>query len=445
MIADQEKIEKRLAALTAVQNIAQELTSELNPARLILKILNAAVQVVNATTGSLLLWDPETDELVFVVTEEKELLNYRMPANKGIAGWVFTHCEPLIVGDVTQDGRHYDGVDMDMDFQTHSLIAVPLMNATEKIGIIEAVNKKSGGQFDQEDQDILSALAAQATTAIINARLYQELEAEKNRILELQDQERRKLARDLHDGPAQTLANIIMSIDFILKLHEREPAKLPEELKKLRETVQKTLAQVRNAMFELRPLALETEGLKEALRIYAERLAQTESFQIHLDIRNLDERLPPKVEELCFAIIQEAVGNIKKHARARNTWIGVERQAQKLFVAVRDDGKGFDVMHTEQGYGRRGSLGLRNMKERSEMLGAQYRIESVPGRGTLVSLIVPLSTIAAANSSATSTAPEPLPQNGRRKGTGPLVWPGDPVPNSTLPRKKGTGPLIDEP
>ncbi|MBN1935289.1 MAG: GAF domain-containing sensor histidine kinase [Anaerolineae bacterium] len=451
MTNDQTHIRRQLAALQTVQTIAQELTSELDAKKLLHKILDSAIEVLDATQGSLLLWDEKADELVFVVTQNPDLLNYRMASNKGIAGWVFTNCEPVISGDVTKDNRFNPEVDHDTDFVTQSLLTVPLMNATEKIGVIQVINKLSGEQFDDLDRDILMSLAAQATTSIINARLYQELEADKNRIIAIEDQERKKLARDLHDGPAQTLAAIIMDVDFINKLYQHDPAKVPEELEKLRETAQRTLAQVRNTMFELRPLVLESQGLRAALETYTERLIAIDGLNVHLEVRNLgDERLPSKIEELCFAIIREAVVNIKKHSKAKDTWIIVEKRSKDLIVAVRDNGRGFNVAETQRGYGNRGSLGLLNMSERAELLGAKYSLESTPGRGTLVSLIVPLQPEAGHPRGAQPVAKKPTNQTieavGRRKGTGPLLWPSElpPIEPDSQARKKGTGPLIDE-
>ena len=424
MTTEQEQLQKRLAALITVQDIAQELMSELDHIRLLNKILSAAIKVLNASAGSLLLWVPP-DELEFAVSAEQSLVGQRIPAVKGIAGWVFTHEEPLIVGNVYEDERFFREVDP--GFQTRSLIAVPLMTPTERIGVVEVINKQEGERFTEQDQDILSALSAQAATAIVNARLYQELQEEKDRIIATESEIHKKLARDLHDGPAQTLAAMIMDVDIVLKLYERDPARVPEELEKLRQAASKTLAQVRNTMFELRPVILETQGLVPALESYVQRLGSTEGMAIHLDIRSLPERLPSKVEGLCFSIIQEALSNVKKHAHAENTWVVVERRSKDLIVAVRDDGQGFDVTHVQEGYATRGSLGLLNMRERSEMLGARYSIESKLGRGTLVSLIVPLEVEAqpelqeASSGEQQSSAGGPVRRTGkRRKGTGPL-------------------------
>jgi signal transduction histidine kinase len=424
MTSPKETSQERVAALMALLDVSRTVTSELILEKLLRKIVHAAVEVLDASTGSLLIWDPATDELVFTVAEKgmgKPLELQRMPADKGIAGWVFTRCEPLIVGDAQQDPRFFGEVDE--DFHTTSLIAVPLMTPTEKIGVIEVLNKRSGEHFDQQDLDLLSALAGQAAIAIVNARLYQELEDEKNRILAVENEAQKRLARDLHDGPAQTLAAIIMSIEFIQALLQRDPAQVPRELEILQQIATRALDQVRNALFELRPVILETWGLKAALESYVERLRTTEDMAIHLDVRGLDERLPDKLEHICFAIVQEAIGNIKKHAEAEQVWIGVERRAKDLVLGVRDDGKGFDVIAVKDQYGQRGSLGLLNMQERADLVNGQLTIESSPGHGTLVSLIVPSSGV---------------PKE-RRKGTGPLDYQKQ---THTKERRKGTGPLL---
>jgi signal transduction histidine kinase len=430
MTPDVRQLEKRIHVLMTVQDIAQELMSELDHLRLLEKILNAAVQVLDADTGSLLIWVPP-DHLEFAVSPDSKIVGQRMPADQGIAGWVFTHEEPLIVGDRSQDDRWYQ--EMVPNFHTQSLIAVPLMTPTERIGVLEVLNKKSGEHFDQEDRDILSALAAQAATAIVNARLYQELEEEKNRILDIEDQTHKKLARDLHDGPAQALASMIMDLDFLQRLYEREPERAPEELSKLRQRAARTLDQVRTTMFVLRPVILETQGLRAALRSYVERLRTAEGMNVQLSIRGLDERLPQRVEETCFAVIHEAVNNVKKHAHATHAWIVVERRSRDLIVAVRDDGQGFDLAQTQAQYDRMGKLGMLNMRERAELLGARHVVESVPGHGTLVYLIVPLDRQDAEPGQEGSLGDAHRPPARQVRSARPSPSPGR--------RRKGTGPL----
>jgi len=390
-----DSTERRINALMALQDISRTLTSELDLERLLRKIIHAAVEVLHASTGSLLIWDPSDNSLVFAVTEggagEGEILELsRMPADQGIAGWIFTHRQPVIVEDVSQDERFFKGIDESLGYRTSSLVGAPLMSKGEMVGVIEVLNKRSGEKFDEQDLDTLSALASQAAIAIVNARLYLQIREERDRMLGIEEEVHKKLARDFHDGPAQTLASLIMDIEFIQKLLERDLSQVEAELLQLKEKATKAMHQARTTMFELRPLVLEIQGLKAALEYYVERLRQTESMSIHLQIEGLAERLPHRVEDIVFAIVREAIHNIKRHARATNIWLTVIRKEKELLTTIRDDGQGFDVEEVEISYATRGSIGLLNLYERAEMLGGQISIESAPGQGTTVSLMVPL-------------------------------------------------------
>jgi signal transduction histidine kinase len=390
-------VERRINALIALQDISRTLTSELDLNRLLRKIVHAAVEVLDASTGSLLIWDPTDNSLVFAVTEGGEgegetLKKGRMPADQGIAGWIFTHRQPVIIEDVSRDERFFKGIEESLGYRTRSLIGVPLMTKGEMIGVLEVL-KRSGEKFDEQDLDTLSALAGQAAIAIVNARLYSQIREERDRMLGIEEELHKKLARDFHDGPAQTLASLIMDIEFTQKLLERDPSKAEAELLQLKEKATKAMHQARTTMFELRPLILETEGLKAALEYYVKRLRQTENMSIHLQIEGLEESLPPRVKDIVFAIVREAINNIKKHARANNVWLTAIRRERELLTTIQDDGQGFNLEEVEISYATRGSIGLLNLYERAEMLGGRISIESALGQGTTVSLTVPLPFI----------------------------------------------------
>jgi signal transduction histidine kinase len=314
-----------------------------------------------------------------------------MPADKGIAGWVFTHCQPDTVHNVRSNGRFYSAIDESLGYHTSSLVAVPMIAKGQRIGVLEVLNKKSGKRFDENDHNILYALAGQAAIAVVNARLYQEVRDEKDKIIALEEDVRKELARDFHDGPAQTLAAMIMGIELIEALPEKIPEPVALGLKELRAMATKTLHQVRNMIFELRPVILKTQGLEPALHSYVERLREAEDMNIHLKVEGLEERLPAKLEEICFSIIQEAISNVKRHANEKNVWLTAIRRGDEFQVAIKDDGKGFDLAEVERSYDRRGKLGLLNMRERAEMIRGRLSIESAPGEGTTITLDIPLS------------------------------------------------------
>lgn len=387
------RLEQQVTALKALQEAARSLSSELNLNQLLSRILASAVDVMHATAGSLLLYDPSTDELVFEVVQGgggDALRHKRIRTDQGIAGAVFSGRQPTVVQNVEQDARFLSGFDANFGFRTASLIAAPLIHKGTPTGVIEVLNKESGDGFNHEDEDLLLAFAAQSAVAIENARLYQQVVGERDRILAVEEQVRRELARDLHDGPSQLISAVIMGLRFLREVIERKPERAAEELTELEQLATQSLHQVRNMLFDLRPLLLETQGLRAALEAYVERQHERE-LQFHFDADSFTARYSPKAEAAIFSIVQEAVANAKRHAAARNIWIATIQQSSHLTVTIRDDGCGFDVKGVEDAYGQRGSLGLLNMRERAEVANARLVIDSGSGQGTLVTLAVPLT------------------------------------------------------
>lgn len=383
------RLQQRLAALEALQEIAITLNSEIRLDRLLALILSSAVDVMKAGAGSLLLHDPHTNELVFEVVQGgsgKALLRKRIRADQGLAGWVFTQRRPTIVDDVGVDERHLTMSGENLHYQTSSLIAAPLLHKHIAVGVIEVINKKSGERFNSDDQELLMAFASQSAVVIDNARLYQQVVAERDRILAVEEQVRHELARELHDGPSQLLASIIMGLKFFRQIMVREPSRIEFELEELERQSNVALRQVRDMLFDLRPVALETQGLAAAIQIYVERQNEIGNLAFHLDTNSITFRFPPKVEAAIFSIIQEAVVNAEKHAQAKNVWITMRTIEGRLNISVRDDGHGFELARVEESYATRGNLGLLNMKERAEIAKARLAIDSKPGKGTTVSL-----------------------------------------------------------
>ncbi len=385
--------QERILTLHVLQALTQSLSSELNLEPLLKNILRSAVKVVKAAAGSLLLLDPVTEELVFEVIEGgggKALEKRRMKKDQGIAGWVVTHQQPLIVQDVSQDKRFYRQIQEEIKFKTNSLICVPLITKGKIIGVLEVLNKMSGELFNDDDLDVLITFAAQSAVAIENARLYHDLRDERDRIVAVEEEVRKRLARALHDGPAQILSAIMMSIRFAQHLVNKDPDKAEEELAQLEPLADTALRQVRTMLFDLRPVILETHGLVSALKSYVQRLQEANGMAAHLSIEGHVGRLATEVETGIFSIVQEAINNAKKHASDSDVWLTIARKGENLVVAVKDEGPGFDLAEVDKTYGQRGSLGLLNMRERTEIIGGSLSIESAIGQGTTVTLTVPL-------------------------------------------------------
>lgn len=382
----------RLQALTALRVVAQQLSSQLRTEVLLADVLSAAVAIVGASAGSLLLLDERKAELEFAVVRGgggQDLVGRRMPATAGVAGWVVQNREPLIVDDTTRDSRFYREVADQSGFATASLICVPMVARTHVVGVLEALNKGDGQHFSDDDVSLLMAFASQAAVAIENARLYAELREERDRILAVEQDVRNQLARDLHDGPAQLLASLIMRLRLGLRLLDQSNPAARDEIGALEPLLERTLREVRTMLFDLRPVILEARGLVAAVEEYARR-QRDEGFDVRVGVRGNSQRLRANAERAIFAIIQEAIGNARKHSSANGAVVRLYFGSGRLEIEVQDDGAGFDVEAVLADYSSRGSLGLLNMRERAQAVEATFELRSSGGRGTTVALSVPL-------------------------------------------------------
>lgn len=388
--------QQRLSQLGLLYQVGQTMASTFDQSKLLNDTLQLTTSVIDAAASALLLIDEQSNELVFEVThraEEVVVPRKRISLDEGIAGWVATHGQPVIVNDVSRDSRFNQNADARTGSLTRSIAAVPLQIKGKTIGVLEVLNKFSADGFDEEDLRLMLTLATQAAIAIENARLYQSLREERDRIIQAQEDVRRELSRKLHDGAVQLLAAVAMDVEHIGRLLKLKPEAVFAELDALRKLVHQATREARMVLFELRPVILESQGLVPALRSYVNQLRDSDEFAVHLDVSNFRQQLDPKVAGTIFSIVQEAINNVKKHACARNVWINLAFDEDQLVVGIKDDGQGFDVKAVERDYDQRGSFGLLNMHERAELIDGFLVIESSqvePERGTVVTLRVPL-------------------------------------------------------
>ncbi|MEK3798582.1 sensor histidine kinase [Peribacillus sp. FSL H8-0477] len=206
------------------------------------------------------------------------------------------------------------------------------------------------------------------------------------KIIEAQEEERKKLSREIHDGPAQMLANVMMRSDLIDRIYrERSGEEALAEIRNLKVMVRNALYEVRRIIYDLRPMALDDLGLIPTLRKY---LQTTEDYNtgVHLSFINIGEekRLPSDMEVAFFRLVQESIQNALKHAKPQNIQVKLSIAAELVMVMIKDDGIGFDSSIQKEG-----SFGLMGMRERVELLEGELTIDSHPGVGTLVCIQVP--------------------------------------------------------
>lgn len=251
--------------------------------------------------------------------------------------------------------------------------------------------------FTQERREMLDIIGRQSVIAVQNASLYQDLVEEKERMMEVQEETRKKLARDLHDGPTQSVAAMAMRINLVRRMMTKNPQEALDELKKIEDLAHRTTKEIRHMLFTLRPLILESQGLNAALQAMAEKMRETFSQNV---VVNVDEGVVENMEMgkqgVIFYIIEEAVNNARKHANAAHIWVRLRPFEKEIaLLEIEDDGVGFDVAAVNKSYDKRGSLGMVNLKERTELVNGLLNIDSAPGNGTRIQVYIPLSEEAA--------------------------------------------------
>lgn len=203
-------------------------------------------------------------------------------------------------------------------------------------------------------------------------------------IVSAQEAERQRLSRQMHDGPAQALSNFILQTEIAMRLLDVDPSQAKEELGNLKTAAMGTFQKVRNFIFELRPMMLDDLGLVPTLRKYADAFKEQSGMDISVTVSGTERRLEPYLEVMIFRAVQELLGNAARHSQATLVKVHLDLGADFIRISVDDNGRGFDPESLKDS----NSLGLKLIRERSEMLGGKFEIDSVVGSGAKISFTV---------------------------------------------------------
>jgi signal transduction histidine kinase len=302
-----------------------------------------------------------------------------VPRTHGLLGAMLETSEPFRTDDIQADPRFEGWPDEHPNMR--SFLGVPIVSHGETVGAFYLTEKKGQrhGLFTAEDERLIITLAAHAALALERAELY-----ERSRELSTIE-ERKRLARELHDSVTQTLFSITLTAEAAAALVDGNPSRARGELERLQELAQGAMTEMRSIVFELRPAELETEGLAETLRKHVEVLRRLHACEIEVRVEGEPDP-SPAVEKALLRIGQEALANAVRHSGAQHVTVQLSSGAAGLALTVADDGDGFDP---EEALARSRRLGLTSMRERAEALGGSFDIRSEPGAGTTIAVEVP--------------------------------------------------------
>lgn len=325
-----------------------------------------------------------SDMLVAVALHNLEdgLKGRNFPA-RGVLGQLLNEGEP------THTTTNLPPFDEVKAFDDHHLLLFPLRTSLDVFGVVVFATRNRVQADDAEVRRTLVALTDQASLALHNSVLEQELRRDRTQRLVGEEESRHQLARQLHDGPIQRIAAITMQLEFIKALMGRHPDRAQAEIEQLQQAAKLASQEMRTMLFSLRPVVLESEGLVAALETYVQRVREQDRLSIAFQADPLP-RLDPKIEEVAFAVMQEAIGNAKKYAGNANIYVRLIQGQSMLIGQVEDEGPGFDLEAVTASYGTRASLGLLNMQERAALVRGQLKIDTARGRGTIVSVALPI-------------------------------------------------------
>lgn len=392
----EDSLIRRNQQLSILNAIATTVNQSLNLEDILSRSLESVVKLTEIDVGAVFLQEDLQGVLKLMayhgISEEAARYASEMGMLDGSCGGIMDHGQIVIVPDLaryrTRRARNLRKENLS------TLVHVPLMAKGSVLGSM-CVATRNQRDFSDEEQKLLSAIGSQIAVAIENARLYEEVQMKERmrgelflKAINAQEDERKRIARELHDDTSQSLAALLFALEETLEMDKiRE---IRRRLEGMHDLVQHTLDGVHKLIFDLRPSMLDHLGLVPAIRWFAESRLQSKGVRVNVEGGLTGTRLSPEVETALFRVVQEAITNTARHSAARNVWIKFLVEQDRVQIEVEDDGVGFDVENLGDGLVSLRGMGLLGMQERLELLGGELEIRTAPGSGTHLLIYVPI-------------------------------------------------------
>ncbi len=391
----ERRLTARLSELEALRQVSLQLTSTLDPDRVLDTIASSALRLVNAAEVRIFVYDPQHLEFAASIAADSfEGRSPRVPRDGGITVTAAQTGQLQVVNHAAQHPL-YTTSEM-RKWGIRAAAAFPLKQNDLVTGVL-GVSLNDRDSFSDDNLRILQLLSDQAAIALANARLYERLAVREARLhtlaeqlSQIQEEERRRIGLDLHDGLTQLLLSANMHLDTLTALVNGLEVQAAAELQMGQARLREAIKEARWVVSELRPAALEDFGLVSGVRQYATELSELEAWQLEFVADLGHVKLNPAVETAIFRIAQEALTNARKYANPERVRVSLHIDKNNLLLEVRDWGRGFDVNSLADG---RRHFGLTGMHERAMLLDGDLKIESWPGKGTRIAVQIPLYAV----------------------------------------------------
>jgi two-component system sensor histidine kinase DegS len=271
-----------------------------------------------------------------------------------------------------------------------SIVAVPIVSGDQPFGALSLVSLNKAKSFSDRDITILAGIGHQAGIAIENARLYENMRFYVRQITRAQEDERKRIARELHDDTAQALIDLSRRLDNLAISREQLSETVIWRLEEFQELIDSILQGVRRFSRDLRPSVLDDLGLLPALEWLTANLTDEDGIETELKVYGDRRRLPPEAELALFRIVQEALSNVRRHSQASRVVTVVEFGEGRVRITVKDNGQGGELPGATSDLASTGKLGLIGMHERARLLDGTLTVRSEPGKGTTVTVDAPV-------------------------------------------------------
>ncbi len=393
-------LQKKIESLLTLNEVGQSISKSLNLEQLLSSIADNLKKMIGASNSYIFLEDAKRHLFYGACASEQRadaVRKFEIKVNENhLIPITAKERHPFVIENASHDARV--GKKWMKAFKSRSLLAVPLINKDRVSGVLLLDETRYFRKFTEDEIQRVSDMAYQVSIGIENAILHNSVSRHRERlqtlssaIVNVQEEERRRIAKKLREESAQALTTIRNDVEWLKKKMDSPTSEVKKRLDRSSRVAGATFESLKNLSAELRPPILDESGLVSTVKWVVKEFESQNEIKVHLQISGAIKRLPARIEILLFRIIQESLANIGTHAKAESAIVSLEKRDPYIHLYVTDDGKGFDVKrYFSSPQMMRKEIGILGMKERVELSGGTFYIDSHPGQGTRISIRIPV-------------------------------------------------------